>query len=985
MARIPDDELERLKREVSVERLVQAKGIELKRHGADLIGRCPFHDDRTPSLVVSPAKNLWHCMGACQIGGSAIDWVMKAEGVSFRHAVELLKNDAPALAANAKRIIKHATIPKLGPVLERDVDDEKLLAQVTNYYHVVLTGSPEAQEYLRKRGIANHEAVKRFKLGYADRTLGYRLPAKNREDGKEIRGRLAKLGILRESGHEHFRGSLVIPILNDERVLGMYGRKIHDNLRDGTAYHLYLPGPHRGVWNREALTASEDIILCEALIDALTFWCAGFRNVTSTYGVSGITDDLLTAFQEHETKRVLIAYDRDDAGDRAAEQLAERLMHAGLECYRVLFPKGMDANDYARMVQPAEKSLGTALRGATWMGKGPAPSVAVSVASTPSTPEPAQEAPSAPPSLAAEPEPVAPPAPEPEPSNDAPAIAVTRSGDELTCTLGDRRWRVRGLAANTSDASLRVNLLCSRGAAFYVDTLDLYAARLRAMYAKNAADELGIEERVVKRDLGALLMKLEELRDQAVREALEPKADTAAMTDTERDEALALLRDPKLTDRILADLERAGVVGEETNKLVGYLAAVSRKLEDPLAVVIQSSSSAGKSALMDAVLAMVPEEERVKYSAMTGQSLFYMGEADLKHKILAIVEEEGAERAAYALKLLQSEGELTIASTGKDPSTGRLTTHVYRVEGPVMIFLTTTAIEIDEELLNRCVVLTVSEERSQTRAIHERQRVAQTLEGLVSRRERTHVMRVHQNAQRLLRPLLVANPFAKSLTFLDAKTRSRRDHMKYLTLIRAIALLHQHQRPVKTTDHRGERLEYIEVTESDIALANRLATEVLARSRDELPPQTRRLLGLVGQMVRARAAAQSIAISDVRFTRREVREHVGWSLTQTRVHLDRLVALEYVAVHRGSRGASFVYELMHAEADTLETLGLAETGALIRTTTNLAGDGGQVAAGVRGSVSEQKTSASAALGKTSRPDGITALAASPARASYAVQ
>ncbi len=125
---------------------------------------------------------------------------------------------------------------------------------------------------------------------------------------------------------------------------------------------------------------------------------------------------------------------------------------------------------------------------------------------------------------------------------------------------------------------------------------------------------------------------------------------------------------------------------------------------------------------MDAVLSLMPEEERVSYSAMTGQSLFYMGETDLQHKILAIVEEEGAERASYALKLLQSEGELTIASTGKDPASGRLVTEEYRVTGPVMIFLTTTAMDVDEELLNRCLVLTVDEGREQTRAIHERQR-----------------------------------------------------------------------------------------------------------------------------------------------------------------------------------------------------------------------------------------------------------------------
>jgi len=362
-------------------------------------------------------------------------------------------------------------------------------------------------------------------------------------------------------------------------------------------------------------------------------------------------------------------------------------------------------------------------------------------------------------------------------------------------------------------------------------------------------------------------------------------------------------------ERILADFERCGVVGERTNKLLGYLAATSRKLDAPLAVVIQSSSAAGKSSLMDAVLALMPEEERVQYSAMTGQSLFYMGESNLQHKILAIVEEEGAERASYALKLLQSEGELTIASTGKDPATGRLITQEYHVEGPVMIFQTTTAVDMDEELLNRCIVLTVDEGREQTKAIHERQRRARTLEGMVAKSERGAVLRLHQNAQRLIRRLHVVNPYAAELRFPDHQTRLRRDHMKYLGLIEAVALLHQYQRAEKEVEHRGQKLRYIEVTKGDIAIANKLAHEVLGRSLDELPPQTRRLLGLLELQVATECERLKMARSDFRFSRREVRERTGWSYEQLRVHLGRLVEFEYLLVHRGSRGQSFVYEL----------------------------------------------------------------------------
>src|ERR1019366_8601484 len=241
---------------------------------------------------------------------------------------------------------------------------------------------PEALRYLESRGLKSAEMVERFRLGFANRTPGLRLPAKNRAAGAAVRGRLEALGISRESGHEHLNGSLVIPVLNPAGdVMGMYGRKITPNLREGTPLHLYLKGQHRGVWNEEALIASKEIILCEALIDALTFWAAGYRNVTASYGVNGFTADHRAAFEKHGTERVYIAYDRDEAGDKAAAKLAEELMEMGVECFRVEFPKGMDANAYALKVTPSAKSLGVLLHRAAWLGKGqpPAPRVVVPV------------------------------------------------------------------------------------------------------------------------------------------------------------------------------------------------------------------------------------------------------------------------------------------------------------------------------------------------------------------------------------------------------------------------------------------------------------------------------------------------------------------------------------------------------------------------------------------------------------------------------
>ena len=918
------------------------------------LGLCPFHDDHEPSLVVSPKKNLWHCLGACQTGGSVIDWVMKSRGVSFRHAVELLRNEHPSLAEPVRVVSKGTTeAVKLGTPFEVNADDQRVLRQVVDYCHETLKQSPEALKYLQGRGLTHPEMIAHFRIGFSNRTLGYRLPDKNRKAGAEMRGRLQQLGIIRESGHEHFNGSVVIPVIDlDGNITEMYGRKITPGLREGTPLHLYLPGPHRGVWNELALQVSKEIILCESLIDALTFWCAGFRNVTASYGVGGFTDDHRAAFRKHGVERVWIAYDRDEAGEKASLSLAEELLAMGIECFRVLFPHNMDVNEYARKTTRATKLLELCINKAQWLGKGKPPerlTVEVIPAPVPiEAPTPEEEAEETPAEETTEPQPipVEEPAakekideqvfslaadPQPPPTVEIPAPVVQLpaapvpahqspnvidvptevKGEEVAITLGDRRYRVRGLSKNLSYATMRVNLLAGRGDGFHVDTLDLYTARQRVVFIKQAAVEMGIKEDAVKHDLRHVLRKLEELQDQQIQKTLEPKKPEIAISDEDRAAAMELLKDPRLLDRILKDFERCGVVGEETNTQVGYIAAISRSLRTPLAVMVQSSSAAGKSSLMESILAFVPDEQRIEYSAMTRQSLFYMAEKDLKHKVLAIVEEEGASRAAYALKLLQSEGALTIASTGKDPATGRLVTHQYRVEGPVMIFLTTTAIDLDEELLNRCMVLTVNEDREQTQAIHRLQREAHTLEGLLAQQERDDILEVHQNAQRLLKPLSVVNPFARDLTFPDSLTRTRRDHTKYLTLIDSITLLHQFQRPVKTArDHRGRNVSYIEVSKNDIRVANRLACEVLGRSLDELPPQTRRLLVLVNEAVRRECERLKLEQSDFRFSRRDVRAWAPWGDTVLKKHLARLEDLEYLLVHRGGRGQSFVYELL---------------------------------------------------------------------------
>jgi DNA primase catalytic core len=921
MPRIPDDEIERIKATVDLAALVRSRGVELKKHGArDLIGRCPFHEEASASFVVTPVKRIFHCLG-CGAAGNVIQFVERFDGVSFRHAFELLAAGSGFVAPTEKR--NHSTVPKLEAPLDFAADDAALMRQIVDYYHERLmnsaTGAP-ARAYLKQRGLDDEATLKRLKIGFADRSLGLRLPLKNRAAGADIRARLTRLGIYRESGHEHLNGCVIVPITSaDGSITELYGRRLDDGGKSGIK-HLYLPGPHVGIFNAEALNEPE-VILCEALLDALTFLAAGFANVTSIYGTEGFTDELFAALKAKKVQRVKLAYDADEAGERAAARDAARLRSIGIEVYRVKFPWGMDANEYSRKVTPASQSLRLLVNGAAWLGGSAAKAdaskneVASQVAPAPSSSLAAELAASASDEAANEKK-ALPAGNEPgEPAKPIPATIgaarLVESGDFHTLAIDGREYRLAGLAKNNGVEALRVTLRVRCGELMHSDALDLCKDVDRRRFIERAADECRMTPEAVKRDLGRVLLACEQWQEAKLRALAEPATPAAAeLTPQQREAALGLLRSPDLLSKLDAAMELCGLVGERGNGRAAYLAAVSRKLAKPLAVIVQSTSAAGKTTLMDAVLNFFPEEERIKYSAMTGQSLYYLGDANLKHKILAIVEEEGAEKASYALKLLQSEGELTIASTGKDPNTGRMETQEYHVEGPVMIFLTTTTIDIDDELLNRCLVLSVDESTEQTARIHERQRKARTLEGLLEREQRKDVLELWRNAQRLIKPLGVVNPFAAVLTFTSERTRTRRDHEKYLTLIDSIALLHQHQRTITTKEVNSRSVEFIEVTISDIETANALAPELLGRSLDELPPQTRRLLNHIRDLIKAKIESTKQPQSRIHFSRREVCERCGWTYAQVRTHLERLLEVELVATRAGRNGAAMLYELL---------------------------------------------------------------------------
>jgi DNA primase len=899
MPRIPEEELERVKRETDLVALIQSRGSVLKQKGTNWTGLCPFHDDKqTPNLIVTPSKGLFRCMaGCCGKTGNAIQFVQWFDGVSFRHAFEVLSSGGRAAFTQTNGHTKQSTVPKLPCPLD-DEEEAKLLEQVADYYHSRLE-TPDGKAVLKcleSRGLGDEAMIKKFKIGLADRTLGLRLPHKNRVQGKTLRDRLETLGVFRKkSGHEHLNGCLTIPITNEKgEVTQLYGRRLGKAPKDKR--HLYLARPLAGIFNFEALK-SREIILTESLLDALTFYTHGMESVTCIYGTENFTSELFEAIKAHKIESVRLAFDADESGEIATQKAVAKLQKYGIECHQIKFPWGSDANSFAQ--DQGGEALKKAVRDAVWIEPSsitcaPSSLVANKVAKEPEAPV-----------LVAKEENVLATTTPPEQALEV----LEKKGDYYQAAFGSRLYRIGGLEKNNGLEVLRITLRISCEGLMHVDSLDLYRDGERRKFIDRSSEETTLEKDLLKRDIGKLLLMLEQAQEERLNNPQQDE-ETIILTPEEEAEAMNLLQSPNLLERIADAYNEAGIVGEETNKIAAYLACASRKLDKPLAIIIQSTSAAGKSTLMDAVLSFFPAEEQIKYSAMTGQSLYYLGENNLKHKILAIVEEEGAEKASYALKLLQSEGELTIASTGKDPNSGRMETQEYHVQGPVAIVFTTTSIDIDEELMNRCLVLTVDESKEQTERIHQLQRLARTPEGILANEKKKEVLKVMQNAQRLLKTWKIANPYADQLTFTSGRTRTRRDHEKYLTLIDSIALLHQHQRKLITRKLGDKEIEMLPVTLEDIETANKLAPEVLGRSLDELPPQSRRLLESIKKLVNQKMESEAIEQRITLFSRRELREFTGWSYMQVKRHLDRLLELEYISTRGGRNGIAMKYEFL---------------------------------------------------------------------------
>lgn len=848
---------------------------------------CPFHEDKTPSLNMTrkSGKWLWNCFG-CGSGGSPIDFIMKLENLDFRQAVvKMTGGQYSRMNQTPRQINMFKTEEPSEPIsLETRA---RLLSRLSDHYHKVLLSDleklPESTlqsgeipgllyglHYLSKRGLLDAELIRTFKIGYCDgKTLETPL--------KEDRYLYRDLGIFSDNYYERYNRCVSFPVMDKQgNVTDLYGRRTWDK---GVG-HLYNNGSHVGLWNASGVLDSETVILTESIIDALSVYKAGFKNVTAIYGTNGFIkahEDLLSS--DH-VKTIVLALDNDKSGQSSSLKIAEQFKQKTI--VHALYPEGIkDMNQL--LVEQGAEAVKTALQ------------QAVAFTEKESLPEEGTVQNDAEVHTESVPEPV------PEPKAQG---TFEFRGNDLYFTSEVLCYVARDVAIVKNLKSLKLVLSAElkEGSRKHTDKVDLVLSRSRRGFETAVAKRFDIQPAIVEEDLIRLLDFIE--ADFMNREKKESQGKRGVEVSPEdRAEAIRFLKDRHLIRNILEHISILGYVGEDMNKLLLYLCATSRKLKKPLSALIRSQSSTGKSFLIKTIASCIPAEDLIYLTSASDQAIYYM--EDLRHKFIAIDEQAGVENLEYVIRSLQSEGRVSRAVTIKDMATGQMVTVYITKDGPVSYVDGSTNPHGNPENRNRNYEAYLDESAAQTAMIQALQRKAHTLEGWKVQMQCEAIKKLQQNMQRLLKPVKVIIPFADKLNFPTHWLRTRRDHARFLSLIECIAFLHQYQREEKTFN--GET--YIEATLSDYTLAFKMASEILFNTFQEMEKPVFDFYQKLEAMVKDIAFKSSIKADQVTFTQRRVREHISLENYLIQRFLKQLSDLEYLNVKKGPNGSRFIYSL----------------------------------------------------------------------------
>ena len=432
-------------------------------------------------------------------------------------------------------------------------------------------------------------------------------------------------------------------------------------------------------------------------------------------------------------------------------------------------------------------------------------------------------------------------------------------------------------------------------------SLDLYNESQTEKLVKKTAERFTLSTTYVQKAVGHLINTIEDYRlDQIDRNKFKSLNLKPQITIEEQQEAEAFLKQSKLlkiTGELIGD---SGVIGEELNRLIMYLVFTSRKTARPLHIISFGSSSSGKSHLQEKVGELIPKEDKIELTSVSGNAFYYYVDDDLGHKVILIEDYDGVFAALYPIRELQSKQKISKTITMRDRNGNTRTLHL-TVKGPVSIGGCTTSEHIYEDNANRSFLIYLDETEAQDERVMDYQRKLSA--GKIDVTQQQKIQNLFQNVQRILHPISVRNPYAEKLIIPREVFKPRRSNAHYIAFIEAITFYKQYQRQHQVDKKTGEI--FIETTLEDIAEANELMKEILLKKSDELGYGTRNYFEQLKAYLKR--SEQKTFINSV--VRKELREHPS---TQKRFMIE-LQQFGFIRKVDGDKKRGFVYEVVSTE------------------------------------------------------------------------
>lgn len=849
-------EIREIKQRLSILTILNHYHLQPDRHN---FIKCPFHDDEDPSLKIYPETNTFNCFG-CGAAGDVIEFIERYDKRGKHEAILKAKSMIDPSADFLQKPMTQLSEPEQDKeLLPRLAVIGKLMQESRGSFK----RTAAAKQYLRSRGLNPDKT----QAGYMGGDLG-------KGWNEKLQQSAIALGILKQANDTVspvFKNVVLFFTRNEKgQVIDLYGRSINPN---GTGKHFYLSGNHHGLYPGYPEPGTRKLILTECIIDCETLLqqesIKSEFSMMAIFGTNGFTPEHSEAIKSlPELSEVILFFDGDESGREAVTRISEKVkaLKPDILITAVDTPDNEDINSLIQGHDPEILSH---------LIKSRKP-----VSSSDKTKNDI---------------------PDQVSQNEIPypaPILNTKNPQKITYREGELLLIVWGGIERENVHRLRVNLLVQKEGdtmRYYQDDVNLYSNGQLQRYIKGATEELDISTTVIKSTLRRLQLQLEEYRLSEIereRKALQPKG--YRMTREEEIKAGDFLLSKDLVKITMKAIEKTGLVGEEKNGLLLFFLYLSRFFDEPLHAIIFGKSGSGKTYLQTRVSECLPEESLRTITSLTENTLYYSEKDFWKHKVLLIEDLEGVYQAFLPLREFMSKQTITKLTTDKDIK-GNNVQRVLVVEGPVCVSGATTNTQIYEDNANRSFLLHVDETPDHAEAVMYYQRRQQA--GLVNEKEQNTWRQLLRNAQRLLRPVKVINPYAIELDIPQCVFKKLRTNMHYLRLIEIITFYHQRQREWKK-DSSGTL--YIETSLQDIEWANYLIKDSLLRKSDELSGQVRQFFEGLKQL--SGADHRSIYA-------KQVREHFRMHPMKANRYLRELEQRGYLQMAGGNRKSGYEYEI----------------------------------------------------------------------------